>query len=134
MPGASRVTYRLFVPHRATLRVYAALPHSAAPAAAAVRLGISDGRKYDHLREQVITSAGSAKDWVAVSADLSFYAGRKWSLFYRPDLTRWQIVVGTYVVSGAPGAVILGEPGLYADTGSAREYRDRLVDLARRQP
>ncbi len=122
------MTWRLFVPHRATLRVYAAVPSAAGPASAAVRLGISDGRHYDHLREQVITRNESAKDWVPVSADLSAYAGRKFSLFYRPDFTKWQIVVGTYLVQGSPDGVVLGEPGLYADTDSAREYQRRLID------
>jgi hypothetical protein len=124
------VTYRLFVPHRATLRVYAAVLSPGGPSAAAVRIGISDGRRYDHLREQVVTSEESAKAWVPLEADLSFYAGRKWSLFYRPDSIRWEIVVGTYVASGSPEGVVLGEPGLYADTGSAREYRERLLDSA----
>lgn len=121
------------MPHRAALRVYAAVPPDSAPASAAVRLGISDGRLYDHLREQVITSDESAKDWVAVSADLAAYAGRKFSLFYRPDFTKWQVVVGTFVVSGSPGGVVLGEPGLYADTESAREYQDRLVATSSRR-
>ena len=132
VPGASRVTWRLFVPRRATLQVFAAVPAASGPAAAAVRLGISDGRRYDHLREQVVTSDESAKDWVPVSVDLSFYAGRKFSLFYRPDFTKWQIVIGTYVVQGAPEGVILGEPGLYADTESAREYQGRMVERSRR--
>lgn len=121
------MTWRLFVPHRAALRVYAAVAADGAPASAAVRLGIGDGRRYDHLREQVITSDESAKDWVVVSADLAAYAGRKFSLFYRPDFTKWQVVVGTYVVSGSPGGVVLGEPGLYADTDAAREYQRRLI-------
>lgn len=116
------------MPHRATLRVYAAVPSDGAPASAAVRLGISNGRWYDQLREQVITSDESAKDWVAVSADLAAYAGWKFSLFYRPDFTKWQVVVGTYVVNGSPDGIVLGEPGLYADTDAAREYQRRLID------
>jgi hypothetical protein len=126
------MTWRLYVPHAATLRVYAAVLPAGGPAAAAVRIGISDGRRYDHLREQVVTSEEASKNWVPVSADLSFYAGRKFSLFYRPDLTRWQIVLGTYIVQGTPEAVVFGEPGIYADTESAREYQQRLVDLAGR--
>lgn len=121
------MTWRLFVPHRATLTTYAAVVSSSGPASAAVRIGISDGRKYDHLREQVVTSEETKDAWVPVSADLAFYAGRKWSLFYRPDFIRWQIVMGTYIVSGSPAGVVLGEPGMYADADAAREYQERLV-------
>lgn len=130
VPSASRTTWKLFVPHRARLVVDAAVPATAGPAAAVVRLGISDGRRYETLREQVVTTEASASSWVPVSADLSFYAGRKFSLFYRPDTIQWHIVIGTHVTSGSPPYVVLGAPAMETDTVSARLYRERLIKAA----
>jgi hypothetical protein len=131
VPGGSRVLWKLFVPRRARLVVYAGVPDNNGPAVAAFRLGISDGRKYETLIEQHVSSAESASGWVPVSADLSLYAGQKFSLFYRPDSQKWEIIVGTHVVSGSPGFVVVGEPGIDTDTDAAREYRQRLIDAAR---
>lgn len=130
VPGGSRVTWKLFVPRQARLILHAGLP-SDSPATAVVRLGISDGRRYETLREQLVSSEAG---WTPVEADLSFYAGRKLSLFYRPDAIRWHIVIGTHVASGSPPHVVLGEPGIRTDTDSAREYRQRLIDAASQQP
>jgi hypothetical protein len=131
VPGGSRIGWKLFVPHRARLVVYAGVPDTTGPAVAAFRLGISDGRKYETLTEQHVSTAETAGGWVPVSADLSPFAGRKFSLFYRPDAQKWEIIVGTHVVSGSPGFVVLGEPGIETDTDAAREYRQRLIDVAR---
>jgi hypothetical protein len=131
VPPGSRVTWKVFIPHRARLHVYAGVPDAHGAAAAAVRLGISDERRYDTLREQFVTSEESANGWVPVSADLSSYAGRQFSLFFRPDGRRWHVVIGTYVVQGSPGFVVIGEPGIDTDIESGREYRQRLIDAAR---
>jgi hypothetical protein len=130
VPAASRVTWKLFIPHRARLHVYAGVPESDGPAAVAVRMGVSDERRYETLCEQIVTSGESAAGWVPVSADLSFYAGRKFSLFFRPDERTWNVVIGTHAVQGSPGFVAIGEPGMDTDVESAREYRQRLVDAA----
>jgi hypothetical protein len=131
VPAGSRLTWKLYVPHRARLLVYAGVPPGDGAATAVVRLGISDGRRYETLHEQSVPSDAG---WVRVAADLSFYAGRKLSLFYRPDATRWQIVIGTHVTRGAPPHVVLGEPGIETDTDSAREYRLRLIEAAAKRP
>jgi hypothetical protein len=131
VPSGSRVTWKLFVPHRGRLQVYAGVPDAKGPAVAAFRLGVSDDRRYDNLIEQHVTSAETAKGWVTVSADLSPYAGRKFSLFYRPDSRKWNVIIGTHVIEGSPGFLVLGEPSVQADIESAREYRQRLIDAAR---
>ncbi len=128
VPAASRVTWSLFVPHRARLHVYAGVPATNGPSAVALRMGISDERRYETLREQIVTSGDSAAGWVPVEADLSAYAGRKLSLFFRPDERRWSIIIATHPVQGSPPFVALGEPGMDADLESAREYRQRLID------
>lgn len=132
VPPGSRVSWTLFVPHRGRLQVYAGVPDANGPAAAAVRLGVSDDRRYDTLIEQRVTSAEMAKGWIPVSADLSPYAGRKFSLFYRPDGRKWHIIIGTHVIAGSPEFLVLGEPSIEADIESAREYRQRLITAAQR--
>lgn len=119
------------MPRRARLVVHAAVPATNGPAAAIVRLGISDGRRYEILREETVTTEASAGAWVPISADLSRYAGRKLSLFYRPDAIRWQVVIGTQVTSGSPPHILLGAPAVETDVYAAQEYRQRLVDEAR---
>ena len=127
VPAASRVTWPLFVPHRARLRVLAGVPAANGPGAVAVRMGISDERRYETLHEQIVTSAECAAGWVPVEADLSAYAGRQFSLFFRPDERKWNIVIATHPTQGSPPFVALGEPGIDADLESAREYRERLI-------
>ena len=83
------------------------------------------------LIEQRVSSADAATGWVPVSADLSFYAGRKFSLFYRPDSHKWQIIVGTHVVEGNPGFLVIGDPAIETDTHAARVYMQRLIDFER---
>lgn len=125
------MTWKLFVPHRGRLQVYGGVPETNGAVVAAFRLGVSDERRFDNLIEQHVTSAETANGWVTVSADLSPYAGRKFSLFYRPDSRKWNVVIGTHVVAGSPEFLVLGEPSIEADVESAREYRQRLIDAAR---
>ena len=127
-PPESRLTWRMPLPRRGILRLFAAVPHAQADAAVAFRVGISDNRRYETLTEPTITSADtSARGWIPVTADLSPFAGRKWSVFYRPDEIRWTIVIGTHVTAGAPAVVYLGEPSITTDVPGAREYAARLI-------
>src|SRR5262245_18832574 len=125
LPGESRLTFTLPLPHRAIVRFQAAVAGEAA-AAVAFRVGISDDRFYQTLVEQTIAAADtSSRGWIGVSADLSPFAGRKLSLFFRPDRRRWRLVLGTHVVAGAPSGVYLADPVIAADVDSAREYMVR---------
>jgi hypothetical protein len=126
VPGESRVTWTAFIPHRARLRVFVALRDDR-EAEVAIRVGVSDRRVYTTVAEPVITSAATAHEWVPLDADLSAYAGRKWSLFYRPDERMWDVIIGTHVRSGRVGAVYLGDPALMTDTEGAREYVRRVA-------
>lgn len=127
-PAESRLTWKLRIPHRGTLRLHAAVPAANGPASVAFRVGMSDNRRYETVVEQTITSDETAsKGWITVAADLSRYAGRKLSLFFRPDEIQWRVVVGTHVVSGSPGVVYLGDPAVTTDIDGAREYARRAL-------
>lgn len=129
VPPESRVTWKLFVPHRGRLQMFVAFAE-ASMASVAVRVGVSDNRIYNTLTERTITSADTERGWVALDVDLSLYAGRKWSLFYRPDGRKWQIIVGTHVLAGSVSNVYLGSPALMTDVEGAREYLRRLTTTA----
>lgn len=128
VPGDSRINWRAYVPHRGRLQVYVAFPPDAS-GSVAVRVGITDGRIYNTVTETTIATADAhAKGWIPFDADLSLYAGRKWSLFYRPDGTRWGIILGTHVVTGSVANVYLGAPVVVTDVDGAREYVRRQVE------
>ena len=127
-PAESRLTWRLPLPRRGTLQFFAAIPAAQGDASVAFRIGISDDRRYETLVEPTITTADTvARGWLPVVADLSAFAGRKWSVFYRPDEIRWAVVIGTHVIAGSPGVVYLGAPSITTDVPGAREYASRLA-------
>lgn len=127
-PAESRLTWRLFVPRRGSLQLHAAVPSAGGEAAVAFRIGISDNRRYQTLSELTVTSHETrTRGWTPVTADLSDHAGRKWSVFYRPDEIRWTVVIGAHVLSGAPGVVYIGAPAIITDIAGAREYATRVT-------
>jgi hypothetical protein len=127
VPPDSRIIWTTWLPHRATLAFHAAVPDGQGPASVECRIGISDDRIYTTLAETVVSSADtSSKGWIPITADLSPYAGRKMSLFYRPDERRWRIIVATRAISGSPSHVYLGDPGIRTDNEGAREYVKRM--------
>src|SRR5262245_54982089 len=83
VPVPSRLTIPLPLPRHGVLRAAAALePAGPGRPAASVRLrvGVSDDRIYEHLKEVILTPG--QRGWVDVGVDLSAYAGWKLSLFY----------------------------------------------------
>jgi hypothetical protein len=123
VPGESRIIWQTFVPHRGRLQVFVAFPAEAS-GSVAVRVGVSDNRIYNTVAETTIATANRTA-WVPVDADVSLYAGRKWSLFYRPDETKWRIILGTHVLAGTVANVYLGAPALVTDVEGAREFLRR---------
>jgi hypothetical protein len=121
----SRLIYTLAIPRRSTLRVAVALDTTTA-APIRFRVGVSDERIYDALAEVTLAPA-SKNGWSELQADLSAYAGWKWSLFYRPERRRWRLVLSTDAIAGVPGRVVWGAPGIDADTDSAHEYVRRVA-------
>jgi hypothetical protein len=119
----SRFTCAFPMPRRARFHAYMALASQSggAPAGSArVRIGISDDRIYEHLTERILTPGDPR--WIDLSADLSAYAGWKWSLFYRPDRMTWRLVLATDSIDGTPSKVVWGLPQILSDGASAREY------------
>jgi hypothetical protein len=123
VPVPSRIIWTEALPRRATLNVDAAVPDTAGGSAVNVRLGISDDRVYELLTEKIITGRDSAEHgWTPLSADLSRYAGPKFSLFYRPDRHPWRIVLSVDTVDGGVSTAYLGQPGIDADVEAAKRF------------
>jgi hypothetical protein len=124
-PVPSRLTWSMQLPKRATFQAVVALsnpPPGIAPAPVRLRVGISDHRTFEGLSE-VTLSPGSG--WADLRADLSAYAGWKWSLFYRPDRITWRLNLSTDAIGGLPAIALWSRPEIVTDTQSAREYAAR---------
>ena len=131
VPAESRIVWTLLVPRSARLVLWAGVPDVNGAASAAFRVGASDGRVYVTVTEQTVSSDETMRQgWVPVTADLSPFAGRKLSIFYRPDRIRWQVIIGTHILSGSPGIVYLGEPVIDTDRDGVREYMKRRTTRA----
>ena len=124
-PVPSRAIWPLPLPHRGSFRAFvaAAGPSGAPVGPVRVRVGISDDRIYEGLAEAVLTPG--APHWVEIRADLSAYAGWKWSVFYHPDRTTWRIVLASDPMGGTPATVMWGTPQILTDPDSALEYASR---------
>lgn len=124
-PVPSRAIWSLPLPHRGLFRAFvaAASPSGSPTGPMRVRVGVSDDRIYEGLTEAVLEPG--APRWVEVRADLSAYAGWKWSIFYQPDRTTWRIVLASDPIGDAPATVVWGTPEILTDTESALEYASR---------
>jgi hypothetical protein len=130
-PVPGRLTIRLPLPRRAVLRSGVAIEAETPSAAVRFRVGVSDERIYEGIQEVVVT--GQRPGWIDLRADLSAYAGFKWSLFYRPDRITWRLVLATDVMGPAPVRAFWGRPEIATDAGSAREYLVRRERLRSRE-
>jgi hypothetical protein len=122
-PAPGRIIWQLPLPRRGIFHAAVAID---APAAVRFRVGVSDDRIYEELASVVVTAAGA---WSDLRADLSAYAGWKWSLFYRPERLRWRVVLSADAIGGVPARVMWGAPSIAADAASAREYVERRARL-----
>jgi hypothetical protein len=125
-PPASRLIWTGKLPARATLRaMVAVLAAAGGEATINFRVGVSDERLYEALAEQRVSAARTREvGWIPLSADLSPYAGRKWSVFYRPGAKVWRLVLSTDRIDGN-GRAFWGSPGVDSDVEAAREWRSR---------
>lgn len=89
---------------------------------------MSDARIYEELAAVTVTAGGG---WSTMTADLSAYAGWKFSLFYRPDERTWRVNLSADAIGGAPGRVAWGVPEIVTGTADALEYAQRRLRITR---
>ena len=122
----SRLTIALPLPRHGVFHALVALadgPPDARAAPVRLRVGVSDHRIYEGVTNLILTPG--TRTWIDVRADLSAYAGWKWSLFYRPDGITWRVVLAADATENVPATVLWGAPEIVTDTESAREYTAR---------
>ena len=118
-PAPGRLTWTLPLPRHGRFRARVA----ASAASAHVRIGISDNRVYEGLADLDV-APGAA--WSEITVDLSDYAGRKWSLFYRPERQAWRLNLSADATGGVPATIAWGVPEIAAPAGDdALEYARR---------
>jgi hypothetical protein len=120
-PAPGRIIWTLPIPRGGVFRAMASVD-GAAPVR--FRVGVSDDRIYEGLAA-VQSTPGSG--WTGIQADLSAYAGWKWSLFYRPERHSWRLVLSADAVGGTPATAVWGNPEIVSDRAAAREYARRVV-------
>jgi hypothetical protein len=126
----SRLTLALPLPRHGVFHALVALadgPPGARAAPVRLRVGVSDHRIYEGVKELILTPG--TRTWIDLRADLSAYAGWKWSLFYRPDGITWRVVLAADATENVPATVLWGAPEIVTDTESAREYTARRQRL-----
>ena len=127
VPVPSRLTIPLPIPRHGVLRTFASIDPTSAAAPVRLRVGVSDDRIYELLAD-VDLSPGD-RHWISVRADLSAYAGWKWSFFYHPERIVWHIVLGADALGGTPTRAIWGSPEIVTDHEAAKEYAARRQRL-----
>jgi hypothetical protein len=121
MPVPGRAIWSLRVPRNGVLRTFVALENSGESGLGVrFRLGISDHRVSETLATRTLTKE---RGWTELAADLSAFAGFKWSLFYRPDEITWRILLATDDLGNARTRALWGSPEILTDAQSARDYQ-----------
>lgn len=118
-PAPGRIKWTLPLPRRGAFRAAVA---AATSAPARIRLGVSDQRVYEGLVEMTVTENSG---WTMLTADLSAYAGWKFSLFYRPERHAWNVNLSVDAIRGVPSRIALGTPEIVTDAAGAQEYAKR---------
>ena len=120
-PAPSRIIWVLPVPRGGIFQAH--VTASGAPVRA--RVGVSDARTYEQLGEVTVEPGGG---WSPLTADLSAYAGWKFSLFYQPDGLQWRINLS---VDGVAGRIAVGSPQILTSRANALEYAARRARITR---
>ena len=123
MPVPSRVIWPMPLPHHGVFRAQLALPTPPPGAVVRFRFGVSDQRIYDAIASETLSA--NQTGWTSFQADLSYYAGFKWSIFYRPDRMTWRVVLATDMLGAGPVDAAWGTPEIVTDHRSAMEYASR---------
>ena len=103
VPQPSRITWATRLPDHAVLTGAVGIaPEGPERRDTGLRIGISNGRSYIGLYGQ----KGGEPGWRPIRVDLSDYSGWKWSVFYRPSRTTWNLV---FSVDGTGGGAAWAE-------------------------
>lgn len=124
VPVPSRVVWKVRIPRSATLQVSPGFATPAVRGTVRFRIGVSDDRIYEGLAETALGPGVRAPHPMTV--DLSAYAGRKWSLFYRPEERPWRVVLSADYVDGDVTEALWLEPRIAAGADDARRFRAQL--------
>lgn len=81
LQAPARVTWAFYLPPRAIWQ-------SALWGSGQVRVGLSNGRSYHEVVRQQATAS-----WAPLRVDLSEYSEWKFSVFYQPLRTEWQLII-----------------------------------------
>ena len=90
-----------------------------------IRIGVSDARIYEQLAERILAPD---QEWSVLTANLSAYAGRKISLFYRPDNISWRVNLSADAIEGA-ATVAWGRPEVLTSSRNVAEYVKRRARI-----
>jgi len=120
-PAPGRLAWELPLPRDGVFRARVAV----AGARVRIRIGVSDARIYEQLAEQTVAPEGG---WALLTASLSAYAGRKISLFYRPDGVRWRVNLSADAIEGA-STVAWGRPEILTSSRNVAEYLKRRARM-----
>jgi hypothetical protein len=120
-PAPGRLAWQLALPRGGLFRARVAV----AGARVRVRIGVSDARIYEQLAERLITPD---EGWSVLTANLAAYAGRKISLFYRPDGMLWRVNLSADAIEGA-ATVAWGRPEILTSTPNVGEYLKRRARI-----
>ncbi len=118
----SRLTWTLRLPARGSFHAQLHVrSDGAAGETLGFRIGVADDRVYEQLAHVSLSS--TITGWTPISVDLSRYAGRKWSLFYRPDERAWRLILSVDAPPGTRARAAWGAPAIATDTAAARALR-----------
>ena len=120
-PVPSRAIWVTPLPRRGWLSLFVGVPSSPAGCSARFRFGVSDDRIYEGLASDT-PPAGA---WRELRVDLSRYAGRKFSIFYRPDGVSWRLVFSADQIVEESCTGFWGEPTIETDVDAARQFQAR---------
>lgn len=129
-PAPSRLTWTLRLPARGSFNAQLHVrSDGGAEETLVFRVGVADHRVYETLAHVSLSSGNGG--WTPISADLSRYAGWKWSLFYRPDAHEWRLILGVDTPAESRAHAVWGAPGISTDTAGARAFAEQAITRGR---
>jgi hypothetical protein len=126
-PAPSRLTWTLRLPPRGSFnaQLHVRGDGLADEETVVFRMGVSDDRVYETLAHVSLSSAN--RGWTPIAVALWRYAGRKWSLFYRPDAHEWRLVLSVDVPVESHAHAVWGAPRISTDAAGAKAFARHAI-------